>query len=120
MFVRKMTGSEQPQQISYDIKLGLRRYVIAFDIKEADNGYEWTEAVFALGTPDYGAMVSAFVHGRYSDDEMQAIVNNHLLDDGDEEHEAEWTAMQAWRAEAKVLAKTIGEELEPDGSEIAE
>jgi len=109
MLVRRMSGSEQPQQIRYVIKLGLRQYTIAFDVKEADNGYEWTEAVFPIGTPTYESMVSAFVRGRYDDDRMQAIVNNHLMEDDDAEHEAEWSAMQAWRVEAKSMAKQLSE-----------
>lgn len=107
MLVRKMSGSEQPQQLSYKIKLGLRQYTIAFDVQEKDGSYEWSEVTFGLGEPSYDEMVSAFIQGRYSNDAMQAIVNNHLLDDGDEEHEAEWTVMQAWRKEAKKMAKEM-------------
>ena len=56
-------------------------------------------------------LIDAIVTAAYPSDVMQAIINNHLLDDGDAEHEAEWDAMQAWRAEAKAKAKEILEEL---------
>lgn len=38
---------------------------------------------------------------------MTAIINNHLLDDGNEEHSEEWSEMQAWRKEAKEIAKKM-------------
>lgn len=113
MFVKKMvTGSEPPQTVRYGIKLGMKQYTIAFDVKETEDGqYQWSEVTLSPGIPSYGVLVSAIVRGRYTDDEMQAIVNNHLLDDGNEEHEAEWDEMQAWRAEAKKVAKEILEGL---------
>ena len=38
---------------------------------------------------------------------MQAIINNHLLDPTDEEHEAEFNEMQAWRKHAKEVADHV-------------
>lgn len=113
--ISKNTGSDRPQQIQYTVKLGLRQYTIVFDIQELEHEnettYQWSEATFDLGKPTYAQLVAAIVQSRYSNDDMQAIINNHLLEDGDTEHEAEWSAMQAWRAEAKVRAKEILEEL---------
>ena len=65
---------------------------------------ELTAIADITGGRDYETMVSAMVSARYSTDKMQAIINNRLLDDGNEEHEAEYNAMQAWRAEAKQIA----------------
>lgn len=113
--ISKIISSEPPQQIRYKIKLGLRQYTIAFDIQELKEGdelkYQWSEATFELGKPTYSQLVATMIKSRYPDDDMQAIINNHLLGDGDAEHEAEWLAMQAWRSEAKVKAKEILEEL---------
>lgn len=113
--ISKMTGNDQPQQIRYKIKLGLRQYTVAFDIQELGKGgeakFQWSEATFDLGKPTYSQLVAAIVQSRYPNDDMQAIINNHLLEDGDAEHAAEWDAMQAWRAEAKAKAKEILEEL---------
>lgn len=117
MLIRYINGDTKPQQIRYKIRLGLREYTIAFDLQESDSEcataqkYNWKEATFSLGTPSYADLVAAIVKGRYSDNDMAALINNHLLNDGDEEHEAEWKAMQEWRAEAKQLAKTILDEL---------
>lgn len=113
--ISKMTGNDQPQQIRYKIRLGLRQYTIAFDIQEleGDNAavYQWSEATFDLGKPTYAQLVAAIIQSRYPNDDMQAIINNHLLADGDAEHEAEWQAMQAWRSSAKNQAKEILKEL---------
>lgn len=120
--VYKMAGSEKPEAITYKISLGLRKYTIAYDVREVVQetesdeqpqtvSYEWCEATFPVGIPTYANLVAAFVHGRYTDDDMQALVNNHLLDAGEEAEEAEWNAMQEWRKECKQLAKDILERL---------
>lgn len=118
MRIEKKNGSEKPKEISYILKLGLRMYTIAFDIKEVEtateNGeeasrtqFEWSEVTFGLGIPTFSQLVSAMVQCRYPHDDMEAIINNKLLGDGDEEHEAEYEAMQAWRKEAKTKAKEL-------------
>lgn len=114
MRITSNRGDVAPQKISHRKKLGLRQYTVAFDVREvAGEGprYAWAEAEFAPGVPQYGDMVSAFIRGRYSEDAMQALINNHLLGDGDECHEAEWDEMQRWRAESKRLAKEVLEEI---------
>ena len=52
-------------------------------------------------------MVDAIVTSAYPSDVMQAIINNHLLGDGDSEHEAEFAAMQEWRVLAKRTADDV-------------
>jgi hypothetical protein len=104
-------GDTEPQLISHKIKLGLKQYTIAFDVQKSSDetnlGYSWSEVTFGAGVPSYSEIVAAIIRSRYDDDRMQALINNHLLDDGDAEHEAEWDAMQKWRAEAKQKAKEI-------------
>ncbi len=55
----------------------------------------------------YERIVSAIVNDGYSTDEMQAIINNHLLDSDNEDTEAEFQAMQEWRTLAKAVAREI-------------
>nr|AIF26681.1 hypothetical protein [uncultured bacterium fosmid pJB83B9] len=55
----------------------------------------------------YGDLVSAIIRSRYSDDSMQAIINNHLLGDEDPEHLHAYQEMQDWRVTAKAQAKLI-------------
>lgn len=63
-------------------------------------------------------IVDAIITGVYPTDKMQAIINNHFailakradgkeLDADDEEHEAEYEAMQEWRTKAKEVAKQV-------------
>ena len=53
---------------------------------------------------NYGGIVSAVVRSRYSSDNVEAIVLNGS---DTEEHAAEYAALQAWRAEAKRIAKIV-------------
>lgn len=66
-------------------------------------------------------IVDAIITGRYPTDKMQALINNHFanlakisdgkpLDADDEEHEAEYDAMQEWRTKAKETAKQVLDE----------
>jgi len=56
----------------------------------------------------YNVIVSVLVRGRYSEDEMEAIICNQLEgSDGSEEHAKEYKAMQAYRSECKARAKDI-------------
>lgn len=52
-------------------------------------------------------VVDAIVTAAYPADVMQAVINNHLLGDGDAEHVAEFTAMQEWRTLAKSTADNV-------------
>lgn len=55
----------------------------------------------------YSSIVSAIVKSEYDEDRMQAVINNYLANPEDEEHAAEFTAMQNWRAEAKEVAHEV-------------
>lgn len=52
-------------------------------------------------------IIAAIITAAYPSDEMQAIINNHLLDPTDEEHEAEFNEMQQWRTHAKEIASMV-------------
>lgn len=79
--------------------------------KPAGEGSEETVAKYAYDcarTPigaDYPAIVTAIIRSRYTADEVEAIVLNH--GDGNPDHEAEYTALQQWRTEAKRVAKEV-------------
>ena len=53
---------------------------------------------------DYPSVVSAIVRCRYSQSDIEAIVLNGS---DTEEHSAEYAALQAWRNEAKRIAKIV-------------
>lgn len=65
-----------------------------------------------------GKVIDAIVSAAYPSDKMQAIINNHFanlakiadgkkLDADDDEHEAEYNAMQEWRTKAKTVASEV-------------
>ena len=55
-------------------------------------------------------IVNAIVSAAYPQDRMQAIINNHALDEEDDEsyseHLVEWKEMQQWRKHAKEVAQS--------------
>jgi hypothetical protein len=54
---------------------------------------------------DYPMLVSSLVRERYSEDDVEAIMNNYLADP--EGHKADFDELQAWRAKAKQTAKEV-------------
>ena len=55
----------------------------------------------------HSRVVDAIVSAAYPNDVMQAITNNHMMGDGNTEHEAEYEAMQEWRDLAKATADAV-------------
>lgn len=55
----------------------------------------------------HSRVVDAIVSAAYPNDVMQAITNNHMMGDGNAEHEAEYEAMQQWRNLAKATADEV-------------
>ncbi len=57
------------------------------------------------------SIINAIVSAAYPQDVMQAVINNHALDEEDDEsyeaHLAEWKAMQLWRRHAKDVAQEV-------------
>nr|DAG40139.1 MAG TPA: hypothetical protein [Caudoviricetes sp.] len=53
----------------------------------------------------YDTIVNAIISAAYPADKMQAIINNHLLESDNTEHEQEFAEMQEWRKTAKSVAK---------------
>lgn len=115
--MNKQYYAERPQSVELIRSLGISTTVIRFNIEErhpdpddpqqapwmADEvEYNHKEA---LQESDYGPMVSAIIRSEYSEDAVEAIVNNYLADpDG---HTEEFQQLQEWRAKAKQAARTI-------------
>lgn len=57
-----------------------------------------------LNAIDYPSVVSAIVRCKYSQSDIEAIVLNGIDTD---EHASEYADLQAWRAEAKRIAKIV-------------
>lgn len=90
--------------------------LICFNEREIQREDETTHQIITLYEYDYvrspypftySSLVSALVKSRYSDDAMQAIINNHLADEETPEHAEQFAAMQAWRTEVKEIAHQV-------------
>lgn len=84
-------------------------YVVRFNIMYNEVEDEWTydEVRLPYGKFDYSTIVSSIIEFKYPADKMQAIINNYLLDNNDEESIKEFTDMQQWRKFAKTYAKEL-------------
>lgn len=129
MDIRKSTFDYSPSLIEYEGNV----VRINFDVEqiELENGMDRDESKEKTTRLAYSAyvvrieqpverdkVVDAIISSAYPTDKMQAIINNHFanlakiadgkkLDADDEEHEAEYDAMQEWRTKAKAVAKDV-------------
>lgn len=101
----------EPKFVTCERNLGRNVYTINFDVKkltkkEASDGqkYKYHSITLPAGQYDRSTVISAIICQRFSNDEMQAIINNYLLDATDEEALQEFTVMQEYRKFAKQLA----------------
>lgn len=132
MDIRKSTFDYSPSLIEYEGNC----VRINFDVEqiELENGMDRDESKEKTTRLAYSAyvvrieqpverdkVIDAIVSAAYPSDKMQAIINNHFanlakiadgkkLDADEEEHEAEYNAMQEWRTKAKSVAKDVLEE----------
>lgn len=113
------SGTECPLAYTVRRNAGLLQLTIYVDVmhEAGEEGQSdiWTavEITMPVGVADYSSIVSAIIDSHYSNDQMQAIVNNHLIG----EHEEEFEEMQQYRLYAKQTAKDIVEDLEK-GKEV--
>lgn len=101
----------EPKPVETIISTGMMTTVIRFDItKKEDGTYECEEVEYNHKEPvteekDYGPMVSTLIRAHYSQDQVEAITQNYLVNP--EEHKQEFDDLQEWRAESKRIAKSI-------------
>lgn len=55
----------------------------------------------------YGELVERIVRKRYSQSQVEAIINNYLDDSENAQYKSEFLEMQAYRKECKAKAKEI-------------
>nr|DAP02932.1 MAG TPA: hypothetical protein [Caudoviricetes sp.] len=130
MEIRKSTFDYSPSLIEYEgnvvrINFDVDQIELANNT-ESDNSKKekttrlaYSAYVVRIEQPlERGKVVDAIVSSAYPTDKMQAIINNHFanlakiadgkkLDADDEEHEAEYEAMQEWRTKAKAVATDV-------------
>lgn len=131
MEIRKSTFDYSPSLIEYEgntvrINFDVEQIELGNSVDNSE-GKKITRMAYAahvvrIDQPvERGKVVDAIVVSAYPTDKMQAIINNHFanlakiadgkkLDADEEEHEAEYEEMQAWRTKAKAVAKEVMEE----------
>lgn len=83
-----------------------KTHLIRFNIQP--NGSNVTyDSVKITGELTYDNIVNAIISYKYPVDRMQAIINNYLLDNDDENAINEFNQMQDWRKYAKSYAKEL-------------
>ena len=88
------------------MRFGIQRYehAAADDMQNENEPPMMQCERIELNAIDYPTVVSAIVRCRYSQSDIEAIVLNGS---DTEEHASEYAALQAWRAEAKRIAKIV-------------
>ncbi|MCW4110046.1 hypothetical protein [Segatella copri] len=129
MEIRKSTFDYSPSLIEYEgnfirINFDVEKIELANGTDSKEGGKNTTRMAYSayvvrIEQPiERGKVVDAIVVSAYPTDKMQAIINNHFanlakiadgkkLDADDEEHEAEYEAMQEWRTKAKAVATDV-------------
>lgn len=102
---------ERPKDNEEVRSFGIITEVIRFDIREVEEGFECNEVEYnhkeGLSSSDFGSMVSCIIRGKYSEDDVEAILNNYLADPENERYVAEFNSLQSWRNEAKERTRSI-------------
>ena len=88
------------------VRFGIQRYehAAADDMQHDNDPLMMACERIELEAIDYPSVVSSIVRCRYSQSDIEAIVLNGSDTD---EHASEYAALQAWRAEAKRIAKIV-------------
>lgn len=100
-----MESYTKPDILETYVLGGVRRYDINIDVVQNGEMYKWEQVNVPIEKWDYSGIVDALVSHKYPIDKMQSVINNYLLDPTDETIVKEFNEMQAWRKEAKEIAK---------------
>jgi hypothetical protein len=102
-----MESYTKPDILETYVLGGVRRYDINIDVAHDGEMYKWEQVSVPSEKWDYSGVVDALVSHKYPIDKMQAVINNYLLDPEDAYAIDEFNKMQAWRKEAKEIAKEV-------------
>ena len=100
-----MESNVRPELVDKYILYATQRYAINVDIVEKDGVFVYEQVEISAGKWNYSGVVDALISYKYPIDKMQAVINKYLLDPNDEYAISEVNAMQAWRKDAKEIAK---------------
>ena len=113
--MEKRYYNEEPKQYETIRSVGIMTTVVRFNIAECtdeehEGQWECEETEIPHKEPlqpsDYGYVVASLVRAKYSSDSVEAITQNYIASKTTE-HKREWTELQQWREDVKVLSKQI-------------
>lgn len=97
---------EPPKFVEQRIIYGQKNRTINYEVEEfTEGGYEFNSIALPPAVWDYGVIVDLIIKEHYPNGQMEAILNNYLLDPSDEQSKAKFNEMQEYRNYAKELAK---------------
>ena len=100
-----MESTNKPDLVEKEVIFGRTTYFVNLNIDFQDGWYIYDQIKIEYDKWNYSGIVDALITFKYPIDKMQAVINNYLLDPNDEYAISEFNAMQAWRKEAKEIAK---------------
>lgn len=100
-----MESTNKPDLLEKEVIVGRTTYFVNWDISYNDGWYVYDQVKIEYDKFNYAGVVDALVQYKYPIDKMQAVINNYLLDPKDAYAIDEFNKMQAWRKEAKEIAK---------------
>ena len=88
--------------------LGQNIFIVAFDITETENGYEFYQKELPQGGIwRRDLIISTIIRAKYSADKMEAIMMNVMADPTNRDARDEHLALQQWRKKAKQWATEL-------------
>lgn len=102
-----MEQTIKPNLVEREVIVGRATYFINLNIEFKDGWYIFDQIEIEFNKWNYSGVVDALVQYKYPIDKMQAVINNYLLDATDDYAIDEFNKMQAWRKEAKEIAKEV-------------
>ena len=100
-----MENSVKPKFVEQEVIKGRITYFVNLEIELVGDMYRYESIKVEYDRWDYGGIIDALVTYKYPNDKMQAVINNYLLEPENEEYIIAFNEMQAWRKEAKEIAK---------------
>lgn len=101
----RTTSDKKPNLVETHIEFATKRYAVNIDVIHNIDEWEYDRVRIPAGKWDYSGIVDALVTYKFPNDKMQAVINNYLLEPENEEYVTAFNEMQAWRKEAKEIAK---------------
>lgn len=113
----EMEGEVKPSDIEVGVNMAQEQRSVNVDVREREGGgYEWLRITLPVGVWEYGALVSALVRAKYSEDDVEAIVSNNIAliampsavsDEEGQEKLSEFQQFQEYREQCKQRAMEL-------------